>query len=347
MPEIDLKELKKEISSENFSPVYFFFGEEKYTLKFYIEKISTKSKKVNFPQFNLAEFSDDNSIDEIADFALTMPFMAERKFVFINDFNVDTKNTTETSKLNDFLSQIDESVCIVFSLPTLIPDFKKSAKWRNFLKSIQKVGSSVEFKNLTNIDLVKFLMKTADKSGSSIDKYCSNKLIEYVGSSMTNLKNECEKLSAFAQDREITMHDIENLTVKNLDTTVYILIKSIISNDYKRAYELMNLLFTLKEEPVRILSAISDNYVDLYRVRAALQSGKTSSSPTAYGEYKGREFRLRNAERDVRNISTEKLSRSLELLVETDLKLKSTKTSNKVILEELIAKLLVINKGGI
>ncbi|MFI3205791.1 MAG: DNA polymerase III subunit delta [Clostridia bacterium] len=344
MPKIDYKTLRKKIDQKDISTVYFFYGEEKYLLKNCLNKLIKTVKPESFQQLNFNEFTNENTVDEIADAVISLPFMAEYKCVLVNDFNIESKNATENSKILEMLEDVPESTVLIFSLPTLNIDLKKSAKWRNFLKIVDKKNISVVFEAQMNSDLSKFVTKICEQHGSSISRANASKIIEYAGTDMTNLKNETEKLSAFAKDREITADDIEKLVVKNLDTTVFILIKAIVANNYSRAYSLLNLLFENKEEPVPILARITETYIDLYRVRTALQSGKTAKAPAEYENYKGREFRLTNAERDIRNLPTENLRESLSLLLKTDIMLKSSKISGKIILEELIAKLLIMNK---
>lgn len=330
------------MKNENTANIYFLYGNEKYLLKKFYDKLVKKSVPKNFTEFNLNEFTNESTVDDIADAVYALPFMAEQKCVIVKDFDVDKKNSVDISKLEELISDPVESTVLIFTLPTLVVDTKKSAKWRNFIKLVKKHGQIQQFEKQELGDLSKFIIKNCEKHGSRITRQNANLIVEYAGSDMKNLENECSKLSAFAGEREITRDDIENLVVKNLETTVFILIKAIIASDIKKAYSLLYLLFSMGEEPFAILARISDTYVDLYRVRAALQSGKSARAPAEYGEYKGREFRLTNAQRDIRNLSTEKLVKSLDLLRDTDLLLKSSKMNGKVVMETLIVKLLLI-----
>ncbi len=343
MPEINDKQLREQI--ENLAPLYFLYGDEKYLLKKSFRRIEKIAEKAFSPQFNYSVFSDDSSVDDIANNAFALPFMADRKYIIVKDFNVETKNAVEISKLEELISDVPESTCLVFALNTLNIDIKKSAKWRKFIKIINEKGYCLNFPNLEEFELVKYVTKICEKS-CTISKKNATLITEYVGSDMTALKNECEKLISFANGREITHDDIERLVTKNADTTVFILIKSIIANDSKKAYELLKILFNSGQEAVPILAMIAETYIDLYRVKVALECGKTAKAPAEYAEYKGREFRLTNAARDVRNIGKEKLRECLNLILDTDFKLKDSRAKGQVIIEELIAKLLVINKGG-
>ena len=60
--------------------------------------------------------------------------------------------------------------------------------------------------------------------------------------------------------------------------------------DYSKAYALLDLLMAQREEPYTILAVLSSAYIDMYRVRAAIEAGKTSMAPTEYGDYRGRDL---------------------------------------------------------
>lgn len=345
MPVIEDVKLKKHVESEEFYPVYLLYGQEKFLLKRGVSRLQAKAGKGAFPEFNLHEFGSESTVDEIADAALGMPFLAERKFVFVSDLNVEGRNASELSKLTELLESLSETTVLVFYYPTLVFDSKKSAKWRSFMKLCEQHGGCVEFLQRGRGDIIKFLVNAAEKNGSTLSKYHAEKIIEYCGLDLTALNNEIGKLSAYCAGREITMEDVEELVTKNTEAKVFALSKSIVLGNYDDSYRILDNLLYSGEKPVAILSVLSSAFVDMYRVRAALQSGKKAEAPGEYGEYKGKEFRLRNAERDMRGLSSQALKGSLDVLLETDLLLKGSRTPPRRLLEEMIAKLLLVAKG--
>jgi DNA polymerase III delta subunit len=61
--------------------------------------------------------------------------------------------------------------------------------------------------------------------------------------------------------------------------------------------------------------------------------------------YKGREGLVRNALRDSRNISFEALRKAIDMLSQTDELLKSTSINKQLLLEEVVAKLLMLRNS--
>ena len=98
-------------------------------------------------------------------------------------------------------------------------------------------------------------------------------------------------------------------------------------------------LLSEKERPEMILGTLISAYVDMYRVKLALVAGEKAEYPAQFFNYKGREFRLRNAARDANTLSVEELRRCLDLLGTADRALKSGTSDEKTVLERLLVQL--------
>lgn len=139
---------------------------------------------------------------------------------------------------------------------------------------------------------------------------------------------------------------VEELTPKSTETTVFLMVNALVAGEYQRAYGLLNALFYQNEDPIAVLGAMASTYVDMYRVRAALESGLTSAAPAEYGDYKNRQFRLRSGERWAKKMTTAQIKRCLDLLLEADLALKGSRLEPRLVLETLVARLLLVTEGG-
>ena len=342
MPEINESTLKEHILRGQMGNLYFLYGDEKMLVRRDLMRMTKKLDDTDFPEFNFNAFPHNASLDDIADAAEALPFLAERKCVTVSDLNVESLSSSELNKLNELLDNIPDTTVLIFALPTLEIDAKKSAKWRNFIKKIDTAGYSVSYARRSESDLVKYLCREAEKAGCSLSRPLAEKIIRYTGNDLNTLANEITKLCAFVGAGEITNNHIEEIVTKNMETTVFLLSNALVRGDYTKAYSLLDLLIQQGEKPITILSVLSGSYIDMYRVRAALDSGKTSMGPAEYGDYKGKDFRLKYAERDMRGLSIEVLRESLKLLLECDLalKLSTGDAMDRIALEKLFSKLL-------
>jgi DNA polymerase III, delta subunit len=341
MPDISEAQLKKALDQNEIARLYFLHGAEKHLLKRAANRLMKKAHAEQFTEFNFNEFKDIAEVDSISDAVEALPLMAERKCVAVSDYNIETKNQREIDKLYELISNLPESTVLIFYYPTLELDVKYSAKWKKFLKAVQKEGVSAEFGYKTTSDLSRLMIHQAEKRGCSLSRQNAAKLIEYAGNDLKTLLSEMEKLCAFADGNEITFEIIDKLVTKNMETTVFMLSAALVLGEYEKAHRLMDLLFYQREEPVAVLAVLSSSYVDMYRVRAALESGKSFKAPAEYGEYRGKEFRLSKAEKSLKRLSSKALKKSIEVLLETDKALKSSKTDARILMDAMIAKLLL------
>lgn len=356
MPEIGENEWKQQLASGNLASLYLLAGEEKYLVKRAARRLIKRASGQAFPEFNSNEFTNESTVDDIAAAVEALPFMAEHKCVCVADFNVEEKPQTELDKLYELLDNLPDTTTLVLWYPTLDFEGKKSAKWRNLLKKAGAKGNVLLCARREASDLRKLLMREAEKAGCSLSRENASKILEYAGQDLTLLFHEIEKLCAYASGTaqgassgerppEITAAMIEELVSKTTETTVFLMAGALVAGNYERAYSLLDALFYQNEEPIAILGALSASYVDMYRVRAALESGLPGNAPAQYGDYKGKEFRLRSGERNVRGVSASVLRRSLTLLLEADLALKGSRLSPRIVMDELVAKLLLAARG--
>lgn len=94
-----------------------------------------------------------------------------------------------------------------------------------------------------------------------------------------------------------------------------------------------------------MLAVIGGVYVDMYRVKCAKTAGFSYDDVANHYNYKGREFALKIAARDCAKLTEKQLRLSVDAIIDTDIKLKSTAIDKKLLLEELIAKLIIISRG--
>ena len=344
MPYLEENKLKKHLELREFTPIYVLFGSEKYLVKKAYKNMYSIASKCGFEEFNLNSFTSDAAADDIADAALALPFMEEKKFVFVSDYNIENKNASELSKITQLVSDPSEDTVLVFFYPTLDFDPKKNAKWKNFFKIIDKKATLVEFKEKERGELIKFITAVCEKENAVISRELAGRVADYVGSDLNAILNETIKLSSFCRNREVTREDVENLVTKTPEAKIFSLSKAIIASNFDEAYEIIDNLLYFGEKPVGIVSVLSGTFIDMYTVKTALNAGKKSEDLAELSEYKGKEFRLKNAERDVRNISLSKLRRCIDILLEADVLLKSSRVSGELVLQQLVANLLVALK---
>lgn len=337
---ISESELLNQIKSQDFKRAYFIFGDEKYLVAHYTKMLIDKILHGHNNAFNLQIFSSpDLDFDELIDAVEALPLMAPLKCVKIADLDIEKEPQETVKKLKELLSDIPDTTVLVISQPSLSVDLKKAAKWSSFVKFFEKHGEVLNLPLMSKAKLKKQLMKWAGNLSCALPEKNAQNIIDKCGNDLLTLKQELEKLCAYADGGEITTEAIDTIVIENVEANIFELTKAVMAKNYKRAFELLGTLLDKKEEPVAILAIMASNYIDLYRVKAAEQSGKTIYDVAEIFDYKRKMFRLENAQRYVRNLSMDYIRTCINLIAQTDAKLKSSRLEPAVLLEELIAKL--------
>lgn len=342
MPQIDERQLKQQLRDGQFFRAYFIYGEEAYLKQYYAGLISKKCVTAGMEGFNLKKYdaTEGNVLDDVYAAAQTLPAFGGYCCVLAKDFALDALADARKKEFAAFLADVPETSVVVFIQDTLEVNLKKNAKYKAVAALFEKHGAVLQLDRMDKASLSKMLMSAAVKRGCTLERNTAFYLIETAGDDLTVLHNEIEKLCNFRKSGEISKADIDAVCIRSLETTIFDLSRALIRKDGAKAFSILEKLFSEKERPELILGTLISAYVDMYRVKVALTAGEKSDYAALLFNYRNKEFRLRNAARDVQGLSVEALRQCLDLLNAADQKLKTRVISEKIILEKLLAELL-------
>ena len=87
-----MKTIDNDIKAGEFKKVYLLYGEERYLIRQYRDKLIKAMVKEN-DTMNFSSFEGDGiSQKEIIDLAETLPFFADRRVILIEDAGIFKKN---------------------------------------------------------------------------------------------------------------------------------------------------------------------------------------------------------------------------------------------------------------
>ena len=327
-----LKNADKNFDINIIKPVYYISGESSWLKKQCLDQI-IKIINNNKPSCQFFEFDNKNiSINNLLEICESIPLGADFKCIIIKDWELDKLSDKEMLILNNLVSDLAEFCCLIFINIT-------KTKIKKFLDIIKKNGSIIELKKLNPIETTEYVVLKIKSKGGYISNKNARQLVEYCNNNLDKISQEINKLISFCKDKEISLDDIKALVIPDLEIRVFDLIKYISLRDKTRALSLLKNLLDNREEPIVILSIMSINFLDLYRAKVAKISQKSLESLVELFDYKGKEFRINKAFSQSDNYSFEQLKNIINLLIESDYKLKSSQVDKKIILETTILKL--------
>lgn len=338
--------LKKNIASGQLLPVYILFGDDGYLKKNYADKIS---RKIADPDdiFAYSKFTADCDLQDVYDAVMQLPITSDKKCIVLEDYDFEHCSKTDLDRLNALLSDMPDTAVLIMRFDSVEIDSKKSSKFKKLVSSAEKSGGmAVKLDHRKMPELVKMLSDGASKRGCRMDQSVARYLVETAGDDINLLRNELFKLCAFVGSGVITKETVDKVCVKTVEASVYNLSRHIMSCDITAALSTLDELFFMRIEPMIILYTVSAVYVDMFRIYAAKASGKGISDVASGFGYKGREFVLEKAAGNLRKLDFKKLSLSLKALTDADKSLKSFGGDGRIILEQLIIRLIYIIVKG-
>lgn len=345
MAKITEADFKLELKNETFGHLYLFYGEEKMLVKMYEQKLSAKLMGKEPSDFNYHKFNEESDIGDIINSMNIVPFTAPYNYVLVNDFPVEKIAEADYKVFLKSLEDIPDGTVVVIAMKTTLPTGKKANSWKRLIDTVSKNGTAVELNKKSIAELHRQVVAWANRRGNAITMENAGRIVEYVGTDLNLLKREVDKVCSYVDKGEILSEHIEKVITKNLSSRVYDMTDAIVQGNWEKAFKSLDLLFYQREEPIIILAEISATYTDMYRVRMAIESGLRYSDVADDFDYKRREFRLRKAERASARMSTEDISRCIDAIMYTNVKMNSTSTDKKLLLEKLISSLIMTGKG--
>lgn len=335
--------IKKQLKSGEFERLYMLYGDENYLKAYYCAEIAKKVVS-GMESFNLHKFYADNlNLSQLEAAIDNMPLMSDRKCIILHDIDPEGLKADEWKELQRMLKAIPEECVLILHYDGVKYDKSKS-RWKTLLGIAQKNGMAVEIGRQPKSTLVKWLIKKADEKGCTLTVETAEYLINTCGEDMNQLECEIEKLCAFTGSGEVLKTSIDRLVSRPLDASIYDLAKAVTAGKVTQSLKIIDELFYRKEEPVIVLSALSGTFCDLCRAKTALISGARQSDVEVDFNYRGREFRVRNAMRDCAGIDLSVLRAGIDLLMRADESLKSTSIDKRVVLERLVVDIAGLRK---
>ena len=324
-----MKQLNEDIKQGKLKQVYLLYGEERYLRRQYKERLR-KALCSDGDTMNTHFYEGkDVPVGEIIDLAETLPFLADRRVIFIDNSGL-FKSGGE--KMAEYLTDPNTTSFFVFNES----EVDKRSK---LFKTVQSKGYTAEFAIQDESTLKRWISGVLAKDGKKIAENTLQLLLTKTGTDMDNIQMEIEKLICYRLDREvITDADVEAVCTTRISSHIFDMINAIADKQQKKALELYYDLLALKEPPMRILFLIARQCNMLLQAKEMKSRGydnrtigsKLGVSPFIAGKY------LTQASR----FSGIALRKAVQQCVEAEEAVKSGRMNDMMSVEILIMSVL-------
>lgn len=254
----------EEIKTGQLKQVYILYGEEAYLRNQYRDNLK-KALLGGGDPMNLHHFEGKGiDVQEVIDLAQTMPFLAERRVIILENSGLFARGGEE---LAAYLKVLPETTSLVFVEP-------KVDERSRLYKAATTKGRAIEFKTLDEEMLKRWILGLLKKENKRITERDMNLFLDKTGPDMTNIKGELEKLLCYCMDRDvITAQDIETICTRQVINQIFDMVNAIADKRQKTAMDLYYDLLMLKERPMRILPLITRQFNLLLQVKELRNKG--------------------------------------------------------------------------
>lgn len=243
---------------------YLLYGTESFLIEQELKKIINKYKidDISTTKYDLSIDSLKNILDD----SMTVSLFDENKLIVVNNANIFNrgKNDDNMDLLIQYLSNPNPSTIIVFINSNATVDSTKK-----ITKLIKDKGVIKELNTTNPTDIIKSIC-----GSYKIDRECINLLIDRVGSNVSIIEQELNKLMLYKiDDKIITKEDIINLTSVNIDTDIFKFIDYIIQKEKDMAMRIYNEMIKQGEEPIKIIALLASKFRLMYQAVELTRSG--------------------------------------------------------------------------
>lgn len=327
--------INEHIKNNSFANIYLLYGDEKYLINQYRDKLVNAvidvNDTMNFSRY-IGEKPDTAAIIELCE---TMPFIAERRVILVENSGLFK---TSCEAFAEKLSNILDSSVLIF-IETEID------KRNKLYKTVDKDGCALCFNTPDDRTLAVWIKSQLKETGKTIEDTAVFKIIESTSSDMMLIKNEIEKLICYAYDKSVvTLSDVDAVCATGVESKIFEMVDAIVRKDKKKAIHLYNDLLQNKEPAMRILYLITRQFDIMLKLKLCLSEGKNETQ--AASVIGAPVWSVKKYVSECRNYPYENIKAIVDYCQETDYKIKTGQTVDVVAVEMLITSLCIGKCGS-
>lgn len=359
---MQIKNIDKIISSENFPPIIILFGEEEFLINETLDKIlkvliKDMSDEYNFDQLD----GNEVKLSTLVDICNSYPMMSDRRVVIVKDFGKlfpgrGSKKEPDNSSFAKFLNSPQESTYLILtaSISSLNGISKKFASNPETAK--KKISSAkfpynillskyhwMEFPKLYESEFPKWITSRIKAMGKRISIEAAQLLASRSEQNLRDISNEIEKLIIYTEARDsIDIADVTSLSGANRDYNVFELQKAVGKRSLGSSLKILFNMLDADKQEILIVTMLTRYFTILWKLIEESRhtsndyqlASKIGVSPFFVPEYKAA----------LRNYTTNEIDSAFLALTDADLKLKTSSGSTLAIMQNLLIE--IIDRGS-
>ena len=316
--------------------VYLFFGQEEYLMEKEIKKLKNELLDASFISMAYKIY-DNPSFNNLLDCIQSPPLMFGNslsliyfdKYLMGNKLSLDDK---QIESIDYSLSTLSDCINIIFICKIPRDENKKPDSRKKLFKTLSKYSIVKEFNQYKTYqkELNAQIAKMVKEKDLNISSDCISFLIEQLGSNLTLIDSELEKLKiALHPNKTILKESIKKYCTSSED--IFILADIIIQGNKNEILKQYNIL-TEKRHPLEIFSILQSNFQKFIFIKNYEKNMNTKDMAL---KLKLHEYIVIKTQEKLNGVSLDNLIKIRENLIEAEHKIKTGQALNSNIILEL------------
>ena len=276
---MEVNEFKSRLKSGNLSGAYIFAGEEDYLKRYYLGELRRAVLTDEaFATFNHAVFDgEDLGFAVLLDEVKAPPMMSDYKLIEWHHPDLSSLKESELNDLEMLIAACNEEdyAILVFLAEEGAVDLGTPKKPSAFVRRFEKSLNIIRFERSSDQQLAQWIRRHLESEGVSFSQDLPHALIFRSGHSMQQLKNEIDKLTAYAKAKEITLtpSEVTLIATPTTECDTFAFSNALLSRDKQGALAALSDMKMRRVDPTVILGMMARVLCDLARVASLSEEG--------------------------------------------------------------------------
>ncbi|HDQ34867.1 MAG TPA: DNA polymerase III subunit delta [Chloroflexi bacterium] len=316
--------------------LHIFHGENELLQAEAVTALLRRTLPPEAADFNTARFKGAVAFDEVRRACSTVPFLADKRVVLLQEA-LSKANDRWVQELLEYLPHLPESTQLIFVEQR---DLKARHPVLTWAKQHGEQAAIEHFSVPKERSLPTWIVQRTQHHGGQIAPQAASSLAQHIGPQLRLLDQEIQKLLTYrGLEGTITIEDVRRL-VPYIESggVIFDLVDALGQRRPNVAAQQLHLLLDTGDHPLAIFGMIVRQFRLLVQARWVLDRGGTQGAVKEALNQR-HDFVVRKICNQARYFDAAQLTRAYQLLLDTDLAIKTGRLAPDAALDLLIAQL--------
>jgi DNA polymerase-3 subunit delta len=334
--------------------IYILYGADDYSISREMDSIKQSVGDPSSLATNTSVLDGSEvTVNDLRVACETVPFLSEKRLVVIygllERFTPRQLARGELKKSESQIINYEVFGGIINSLPpsTILVLIENELKESNPLFKMIAVQAQVKaFPSLKTQQLREWIATRIKEEGASISPAATTSLTRLIGSNLWIMSSELKKLTLYTNEQRIEDKDVRALVSYAQQSNVFSMVDAIVEFNIQKAQIILQQLLGEGDSPTQLLNMLTRQMRLIVRARELKQQHRSET------EIRSRlgltaDWLVRKTLEQANRYTLPRLKQVYQLLVETDLAIKTGKYDGELALNILVAELCLPQKPDV